>query len=45
MTCRACDAERLVCDLCGLCEDCHDHTMLVRASDLAAERAKKETTR
>ena len=28
--CRACDRRAVVCEICGLCEDCHEHPMRVR---------------
>ena len=30
--CRACEQIRVVCLVCGLCEDCHDHAMVVESA-------------
>jgi len=29
-TCRCCDEEAEVCEISGLCEDCHDHPFTVQ---------------
>ena len=29
MSCRDCYKDRTVCEICGLCYDCHEHTIVL----------------
>ena len=42
--CRACDRRAAVCEVCGLCEDCHDHQMQVRFTSRRMDPDREEET-